>query len=164
MVSIPGNGKLIIDIAQTVLTNTNSWNTANAWTDLTGFTVSITPKSSTNKIMITSSMNLSTATGYMALIRLVRGSTPICVGDTAGSRTMGTCRIKGDPDANHAYNGTSFCYIDSPATTSTVTYKLQFFLEGSTMYLNRAPNFADNTLAYNGGVTSSFTVQEITGY
>ena len=59
-------------------------------------------------------------------------------------------------------NTTGFQFLDSPATTSSVTYSIDIggFDTGYAVYLNRANN--DNNFAsYNGQPMSALTVMEI---
>lgn len=89
--------------------------TSTTYTD-TGLTVSITPKKSTSKILClyfiqSYSSGANTGVG----IRLVRGSTTLV---TDIDNSYGT----GGGVATNA----AFYYLDSPATTSSTTYKIQF--------------------------------------
>lgn len=154
----------VLQVVQTVKTDTFSASPGqNTWVDVTGLSVSITPTSSSNKILCfidvaCGSSNYSTGT---SVIRLVRGSTPIYYGDTAGSRAQGinSFPYMADPVYNlFRYSGV---YLDSPATTSATTYKYQISGEstGYTVYVN--------TNAFNSNrwedirVASSITVMEI---
>jgi len=52
-------------------------------------------------------------------------------------------------------------FLDSPNTTSSVTYKLQIFNSaGTTTYVNRSQNDRDTSL-YDGRVASTITVMEV---
>jgi hypothetical protein len=118
----------IVQIVQATKTNTFSTTTTNSWIDVTGWSASITPTSSSNKIMIIATGNTSLAsTNDFAYLRLMRGSTAIYLGDTRGSSTR--CST----DISQQTAGTPFLltekvainYLDSPSTTSSTTYKLQ---------------------------------------
>ena len=50
-------------------------------------------------------------------------------------------------------------FLDSPATTSSTTYKCQMRVNGSTGYVNRTSSDTDNT--NNARTISSITVMEI---
>jgi PIN domain nuclease of toxin-antitoxin system len=86
----------------------------------TGLTATITPKFSTSKILV-----LVSQTGLAKLssdtqirIKLLKNSTDLMflsIEDGANNSS-----------ANLWFGGTSACYLDSPSTTSSTTYKTQF--------------------------------------
>ena len=95
-------------------------------------------------------------------IRLVRGSTPIGVGNASSSRssvTGGAARNSTSAN-NMANNGISF--LDSPSSTSATTYKVQFYLWSSgSWHLNMSLN--DGNAGYGGRSASTITLMEIAG-
>ena len=137
-----GGGGGIVQIKQTVKTDTTSANnnSQSSYIDMSGMTVSITPTSSTSKILIYFTVNVSAeATDRNNSIRLLRGSTVIGAG-TGGSTT--NCSIYVRTKDNDYLENKSFMFLDSPNTTSATTYKLQWCAEGSggsarVWYLNR---------------------------
>ena len=149
-----GGGKVL----QVVSTNSNSTETfvsASGWVD-TNLTVNITPASSSNKVLVLVNSHWGGDNKVMA--KIVRDSTDISVGATAGSRTL----CSGYDQATTVNNmfGLHFSYLDSPATTSQITYKVQgiAFTNGS---LNRSNGDADEVS--RGRTASSITVMEIAG-
>lgn len=104
-----------------------------------GLTLTITPKKSTSKILclyfIQSYTNAST-TGMG--IRLVRGSTTL-VSDIDNS--YGT--------ASGVATNAAFFYLDSPATTSATTYKIQYWRNqgAGTVYMNASGSGVSRMLA-----------------
>lgn len=99
--------------------------TSTSYVDVTGLSVSITPTSSTSKILILTncvfqSWSGSSGTSAGGVYQLVRGSTAISNGDFLWLSMSGAVSnfITDTP--------TSISYVDSPATTSSTTYKLQF--------------------------------------
>lgn len=144
-------------------TKTDTFTTAStSYTDLTGLSVSITPKSASSKILVSYEVQ---GTGQSAtshgFLQIVRDSTPIAIGDAAGSRTQVTSFlvISGYGDAM-VTNAAS--HLDSPATTSALTYKVQVRSNSAgTTYINRSS--ADNDASgYPRGV-STITVMEVAG-
>ena len=112
--------------------------------DVTGLTVSITPSSATSKIYVMANVSGSATPASVALqMRLMRNSTAIGVGDVAGSRTPVSMATV--PSDNGQMNALPVTFLDSPATTSATTYKIQ--IRGNTA----------NTVAVNRGVTDSDT-------
>jgi hypothetical protein len=84
----------------------------------TGLTATITPTSSSSKILVlVNQCGLAKNNNSWLSIRLLRGSTPIITFDGQGGYT-GTTTYNSPATA-----GT--CYLDSPSTTSAVTYKTQ---------------------------------------
>jgi hypothetical protein len=149
----------VIQVVSTTKSDTFSSSAINAFTDITGLSVSITPSSASNKILIIAIVqahNVNT-NGYL---RLVRGATAIGVGDTAGSRSS----VSGSNMTNSvaSFIGTNaFQFLDSPATTSSTTYKIQFITDGATTLINRSSN--DTDFLYIGRSQSTITVMEIKG-
>ena len=127
--------------------------------DITGLSVSITPTSATSKILVLCSLSLNVTNGnYMAQAVLFRGATRISVGDAAGSRTQSSAyaTINGD----RGRSPFSVTFLDSPATTSSTTYKFQGLVEsGGTLYINQNASDIDN--ANNGRTASTITLMEI---
>ena len=157
-----GRAGNVLQVIQAVKTDTATTTSENTFVD-TGLSVSITPSSASNKILVTA--NLSFSAGDMQNIawRLVRGSTDIYLGDAASNRTRaaGAVRVSTNQDAEHQ-NVTSI-FLDSPNTTSATTYKVQWCrtYSTSTIYMNRASEDTDNDDRTR--VPSSITVQEVAG-
>ena len=112
-------------IAQVVTATTTSSTSATGgagWTDVSGLSVTITPTLSTSKIFVTTSfIVLGSGTSYQSgLVQLLRGSTTISGAESVGSY------YPGGASTNFAiYSPYSVQYVDSPATTSATTYKMQ---------------------------------------
>lgn len=148
----------IVQIKQTVKTDTFSTSTNGVWTDITGMSVSITPKKTSSKIFILVTL-VGAGSGVTPKARLVRDSTTIAVGDTSGSKqsaTMGSFLMK-DTNQNDTYTQQ---YLDSPSTTSAITYKMQITADNTnTFYLNRSVSDQDNTTG--GRYISVITAMEL---
>ena len=101
-------------------------------TDVTGMSVSITPTSASNKILIMFYVGLvgNTSGGQGTELWLLRNSTQLNIGDTAGSRTSVTAAL-GVGSVNFAFSPVSIVFLDSPATTSATTYKIQLATQDS---------------------------------
>ena len=110
-----GFGK-IGQVIQTSLTDNNQTLNTTTFTDLTNLTVSITPTSTTSKILITSSIQvaLDDSSGARAYFRLLRGTTAIQT-------------LAGITDNNVSAQGENilFNFLDSPSSVSEQTYKVQ---------------------------------------
>jgi hypothetical protein len=116
--------------------------------DVSGLSVTITPTSATSKIFITTSFNTtgSTAgTGYFTgLWSLLKSSTALTNGFVGGYYPSG-----GGVNTV-AYDVVGLSYVDSPATTSATTYKMQ---------INNL--FGNTFIANSGGYSVQITAMEI---
>lgn len=93
------------------------------WIDL-GISTSITPQNSANDIMILAHIGKISSSDWSGAVRLVRGSTVIGAGDSAGSRKVGHSSFMKAHDAHH-WGDLTLLWRDSPSTTSNINYKLQ---------------------------------------
>lgn len=142
------------------LTQGNSY--AN-WVDLTDFNVTITPQASTSKILVQLQFGALSQSTNAIVFRLVRNGSVIAFGDASSGRPQATVRSMREGDANHTRAHPTINYLDSPNTTSPVTYKIQWMCEGSaTIYVNRAQNDTDNQ-SYGSRTISTLIAQEFLG-
>jgi hypothetical protein len=147
----------IVQAAQTVQTATFT-TTANAWDDITGMDVDITPSDSNNKMIVTYTINCASQTGQRFGVRLYRDSTALAYAASAGSRQCATSFGKCTDAAESEHH--TMTYIDSPATDSQVTYFLKCWAEGSgAFYLNRNHNDSNGDTYYRG--VSTITAMEL---
>tara|TARA_R100000458_G_C8210671_1_gene198234 strand:+ start:171 stop:737 length:567 start_codon:yes stop_codon:yes gene_type:complete len=140
----------VIQVVSAEKSDTNS-TTGNSWAD-TGLTASITPTSSSNKILVMCDYICGAANNGYGQMRLVRtiSSTDVVVnkGDTSGSRLPSLSSRFYYASYGSTYDGIheSSQFLDTPNTTSAVAYKLQFrsnLSSGHTAYINRNGNDAD---------------------
>jgi hypothetical protein len=136
--------------------------TSTSYTDVTGLTVNITPTSSSSKILITANISSSQRNGaYSAWYRVSRNGAGLPnVGDAAGIRQRGSTGGFSDyyGYAIWPYNLT---YLDSPASTSTLTYTIQALDPYATgIYVNMI--YSDSNSSTYGRTTSTITVFEVT--
>ena len=148
----------ILQVVQTVKTDPFSSTTTNTWIDITGISASITPSSTTSKILVMCSVfGSSQSNGF---VRLVRGSsTPLCVGDAAGVRVQvstGSFYTYGDGNITSTQPIT---FLDSPATISATTYKLQFWISANSFYINQDRANVDSADRARGA--STITLMEV---
>ena len=154
-----GFGK-VLQVVQAVKSDTFS-SSAASWTDVTGLSVSITPASTSNKVLIIPSIQSSSSGGGNAFA-IDRDGTRLAVPATVGNRLSGTFPA-GLQLGSAEIATTSLVYLDSPSSTSSVTYKIQVNCNsGGTQYVNF--NYDDATATINYiRVSSSITVMEIAG-
>ena len=148
----------VIQVKSTFKSDTFS-TASTSFVDVTGLSISITPTSASNKILVMMSTNLtSDGSAFATFVRLMRDSTAIAIGDTAGSRTRVTSAAY--PLAGVAVTR-EMNFLDSPATTSATTYKVQIMVNNAgTGYVNRSNTDTDNATISRS--VSTITVMEVT--
>ena len=159
-----GGGGGIIQVQS--VTKTDAYNMPSNDTNfhtVTGLSVSITPKSSTSKILVLYDMNWSAQNGHCSC-RLMRDSTPIKVGDASGNKIQATGQIhhSGSND-QYVLEQVSGTHLDSPSTTSAVTYSMQVgtpYSSSYDVYVNYHAEDGAN-LSWQGRGASTITVMEI---
>ena len=148
----------ILQVVSILKTDTFSSNST-SMVDITGMSATITPSSSSSNILVAVTMNVSADDGQTGGFQIVRTSTAIGIGAAAGSRVRVSHPFRGI-SSNWGGSG-AFMILDSPATASAVTYKVQGRVEASSFYLNRSGFDADSA-AYHRGA-STITLMEVAG-
>lgn len=136
------------------------WQTGSGttWTDLTSLSVTITPSSSTSRILCLVGVGvLAGSEAESANVRLLRDATIVAQGDASGSRTRTAMGMR-SPNAFTSYAGAGLMFIDSPATTSATTYKMQ--ANGSSAWAVNGPSSSTSSATYPLGV-STLVVMEL---
>ena len=143
-----GFGK-IAQVVQTTKTDTWSQSTSgNTFYNPTNFSRTITPTATSSKILIMTTASFSGTKEYEfggKIIRTVGGSdAEVLIRDAASSRPR-TFMAKRTNEAQDFANF-NMTILDSPSTTSEITYKVMGATESSaTLYLNRGFNDTDNS-------------------
>ena len=124
--------------------------------EITVLSTSITPTSASSRILVTIVINYSAITNgsQFILFRLTRGSTEL--GTSTGANTKGISSGSYEDDDSPTISNKTIQFLDSPNTTSAVTYKL--FNYGPTSQQNLYLNYAVNDLTVS--TSSSMTLQE----
>ncbi len=159
-VALTSSAGKILQVVSTTKTDIFSSTTAQAWTDITGVSIAITPSATSSKILINTSISYGYDDGSsMIIYRLMRGSTAIAIGDAANNRPRGT--FSGDPKGDAYLANACFTHLDSPSSTSEQTYKVQFYdYHGNTFYVNRTYRHWDAS-TYDFVGASNITVMEV---
>ena len=145
-------GQVVSTILATGLSTTDT-----SGTNLTGLSVAITPAATTSKILIVASGFASHAAGYgRVYFKLSGGNTATYIGDAA-TGYEGAIGITPSERADYSMGTFVMNYLDSPSTTSAITYQVIWWTNTSTAYVNR-PAVRD-TNGLNG--VSTITVMEI---
>lgn len=136
---------------------------ANGGEGISGLSVTITPKSTLSKMLISFSVTCAGVENITQVyFRLRRGGTEIGNAESVGGRTPVMARDYAFN--NNCTSNVSFQYLDSPNTTNATTYQLYTGTEGNngTIFINRTHNDQANT-TYGARGVSTFTVMEIAG-
>ena len=139
------------NIVQTV--KTTAFSTAStSFVDVTGFSVAITPRSASSLVLVTVSIYTSNSAVALNSFNLLRNATALAqpAADTYSASMNASMAIASIDDRT-----VSLTFLDSPATTSSTTYKIQMKVSSGTGYVCRRADPASVSAA------SIITAQEI---
>ena len=132
-----GVGGKVLQVVTATDTSERSTTSTSYVTGSNTLSASITPSSASNKILIFVSTTIgNTSTTSFTYVTVYRGASNL--GTSAGFINQ-----------RAAQSGGSFSYLDSPSSTSSLTYQVYFKVEANTGYLVAS------------GTSSSITVMEI---
>jgi len=118
----------ILQTKNYVLTTTTDLSSSTDWTD-TGLEVSITPTSASSKIFLLTSiaydLGASAAGSIYAGFRILRDSTVIYLPQTGATGGLGVGMGMGNATSIYMRNTWTYHLLDTPSTTSSITYKIQ---------------------------------------
>ena len=160
-----GGGGGVIQVVQKLFTTTVT-SSVYAYTDVAGFTVDITPKFATSKILCFGHISGDGRKDYTRalyrILRTVSGGSAVSLGvgtDNIGNRApcIGTIYRTDDESAETF----GYSVLDSPATTNSINYKVQISNgnNNSNVYLNRSYSWSNNYA--HGAPASSLTLMEV---
>jgi hypothetical protein len=141
-------------------TKTDSFTmSSSTFTDVTGLTATITPKSASSKILVSSNLILTQqVTVNNGFGRFARNGAAVGVADVTGSRTQAAFNINSS-NGDQPYLA-SISFLDSPASTSALTYSVQVKNNGSgSVWINRSQN--DTDASFQARYVSTITLMEI---
>lgn len=129
--------------------------------------LSITPRSSSSKILVIVNADLGNSSNDAAF-RILRNGSPIATGNPPGTGNQLASGVTGmlyASDTNHSRRVVTVNYLDSPNSGSAITYDVQFNSEGGTMFLNRAPagSYQNGTYMFAAIGASTITLMEVAG-
>tara|TARA_Y100001937_G_C7106678_1_gene325393 strand:- start:280 stop:807 length:528 start_codon:yes stop_codon:yes gene_type:complete len=157
-----GSNGGIIQVVQTVKTDTFSQSNL-AKDTMTAIVLSqaITPSSNANKILVRVDLTVGCSADVGIYLNLFRDSTQICRGDANGvQQRVSSFGATRNADS-HGYTGITF--LDSPSTTSSVTYGVKLSnaaFSSASVYLNRTDSDQNQSQIARG--TSVITLMEVT--
>ena len=151
----------VVQVVQTEQTAASSIsNPGGTFVDLSGMSVTITPTSTSSRIFIHAQINITgrEATNVMHG-RLDRNGTIIHLGDADGSKNRSFAEGQPVPDGS---SGQIICmFVDSPATTDPLIYKIQV-TSNNIIFFNRAAH-SENDNNTGSRTASSIIAMEILG-
>ena len=148
-----GFGKILQVVSQNLTTQMSTASTS--YVD-SGLTASITPSATSNKILILINIGVSISGDHNGYLKLLRDSTEINSGSGGDNNSL--FGVNGNSTASRYAPMMEACnFLDSPSTTSAITYKVQVRSHSGshTMYINRRSNDT------NFGVASNITLVEV---
>ena len=161
VVSVASGSKLVqpgsvLQVVSTTKTDTFT-TSSSSMVDITGLSASITPSSTSSKILVIANIYASCNGSGFNLLNLVRDSTNLALGVDGTVENVTAASYVGDTNMQYALQENTIHYVDSPASTSSLTYKIQMNPSGNTGTINRR---AQSTYV---GVSSTITLMEIAG-
>ena len=144
---------MILQVVSTTKTDEFS-TTSTSYVDVTGVSASITPRSTSSKILVSLTVGaIDTASTSLNLLgRVLRDSTAIGVGSSGDAAGFALSTAAGNRPQTAVWS-----FADSPASTSTLTYKFQTrLLTSGTMYVNRPASDSSRAV-------TTITLMEVAG-
>lgn len=151
-----------IQVVQGQLTAASSHTGNNTWKDI-GLSVTIARKLNDSRIRIQAAISNSSTNGnFSNAFRIMRGTTPIGLGNAASNRTQVTGGGSSDYGGNHAMSTACLDWVDTPPnSTGDITYSIQVrSWTNVTAKINATIDDANANYAWRG--VSTITVTELT--
>ena len=162
---VPASAMPAGSVLQVVQAYRTSMLTTTSSTPVDVLTASITPSSTNSRILIMASGLEATYAGdgntYSRHL-LKRDATSIYVGDASGSALGGSSGRFGR-QSNSASDQVVMNYVDSPSSTSSITYKWQFYSHRGPSWTVSIGGSARNSYAGDTRSPSSLILMEIAG-
>jgi hypothetical protein len=117
----------------TATTQSRTSSSSTTYVDMTGMSASITPTKSSSKILVIAVAFGGSAAGCAMWFRVLRNSTAL---ETTGSVVYGGAGT----GSEYTSISSNMTFFDSPATTSSVTYKVQVRSDATTAIVAGGPN------------------------
>jgi len=140
LTNLPGGGKVLQVVS---VTSEVSFSTSAQTMQATGTSATITPTSSTSKILVIASVSLSiNDPSGRAAVGILRGSVLVGASTPSGSIRVANSALGATDASTYTTVSIPAQYLDSPSTTSSTTYNIALStgFSSSTAYLNRPVN------------------------
>ena len=155
-----------VTTVQTHLNTTSSQSiTASTRANISGLNATITPSTTSKRIKVTVRWNgeYSSTINYDTVFGIKRDTTDVGNPAAAGSRSVGIAIISQGywaADADSTPDSVMYSYIDSPATTSAITYHATFMQKTTGTLYNQRTVGDGNSTAFER-LTSNIILEEI---
>lgn len=155
-----GVGGKVLQVVSTTISSALALSVSTSYVDITGLTATITPSSTSNKILVLHKILMSNTSGGNGVITLDRNGTDIARGD-AGTGTRGTVSMNLANFENYRCFDFGGSFLDSPSSISALTYKFKVICNDGavTFYFNRSARLGTSDIL---GI-STITLMEIAG-
>ena len=143
-----GGGKVLQVVGAT--SSTEQSTTSTSYTDITNLSVSITPSATTSKVLILYTDTMLTnrsndVSSGNVFIQLLRDSTSVAI------KQKGFYDNAGGNGSKSLYTGEALVHLDSPSSTSAITYKIQIKASSSTTVKSQYTNDTASIIAMEIG-------------
>ena len=151
----------------TSFTGTSTQTGSGYYIDVTGLSATITPTSSTSKILILTNMYIGSSasgnSGYQQSFRIKRNGTRVILGAGEGGRPTSTGRINMYQLSTYDMQMFSGVHYDSPASTSSLTYQIELggYSGSPIIYVNRSETWQVLANDYDTTPVSTLTLMEV---
>ena len=156
----------ITQVVQSVKTDAET-GSSTSWTDVGSLSATITPSSSSNKIMVMIDVHSSGVDEAVLFWRFVRNGSAVITNSSSGGAVDGAmwsyyARTTNFSSASYQGMRQTFNYLDSPSSTSALTYKVQVAANNSSYgwRCNRGDSLSSGSRVTS---VSSVTLMEIVG-
>ena len=150
---VPGKILQVVSVTKVDTFSTSS----TSFVDVTGLTANITPASVSNKVLVIYKVGVNSSFTNLGYLQLLRDATAIGGGTATGSRPSAmsvfrTATAYGTMDL-------SGLYLDSPASVSSQTYKIQTRTNSNSFSINTSNDDGDDAAAAR--TSSTITLIEV---
>jgi hypothetical protein len=167
----------ILQVVHTTLTTsfagTSVQTGSGLYVNVPGLSATITPTSTTSKILILTHMYVGASgggsPGYQQHFRIKRNGTPILVGAGEGGRVASTGMINmyNTDGQGNQYNVfvLSGTHYDSPTSISSLTYQIEMggWTNSPDVFVNRSRVFQNAPPSHDSTPVSTLTLMEVSG-
>ena len=155
---IKGGGK-IGQVVQDTLATVTSVSTSGSFANITGLAAAITPTATDSKVLILVKLGgiSNTVVSTKTFFQITGGNAASYVGADNGGGGFQVASMDTNARAIYGQYDTSMMYLDSPATTSEVTYQVQWMCDNGVSWLGTSTT--DN--AESGYTMSTINVLEV---
>jgi hypothetical protein len=163
--AIPASTSAILQVVSTAKTDTFT-TSSQTFTTVTGLTATITPSSTSNKVLVTAQISYCPSdpngNNGLGFFKVTRGGTDIYIGDAASSRVRTVFGGRNTIVRDLTLDSGFIQFLDSPSSTSALTYQVEARgVDAASVYINVGSSDQDQNNRPRGA--SSITVMEVAG-